>query len=57
MLNALAFHLKSMVLNNVERLLKAHSTIQEQWMSTVLAKLEVQLVWSGVLWLDLEGCT
>lgn len=52
MWNALEFHLKSKVFNNVERTLKAQPSIQAQRMSTVLGQLKVQLVLSS----DCGGC-
>ena len=48
MRNALAFHLKSKVFNNVESPLKALSSIQAQRLSTMLGKLKAQLVLSSV---------
>lgn len=48
MRNALAFHLKSKVFNNVESPLKAQSSSQAQRLSTLLGKLKAQLVPSSV---------
>lgn len=48
MRNAVAFHLKSKVFNNVERPLKAQSSIQAQRLSTMSGKLKAQLVPSSV---------
>lgn len=42
------FHLKSKVFNNVERPLKAQSSIQAQRLSTMLGNLKAQLVPSTV---------
>lgn len=42
------FHLKSKVFNNVERPLKAQSSIQVQRSSTMVGKLKAQLVPSSL---------
>lgn len=55
MQNALVFHLKSKVFNNVGNPLKAQSSIQVQRLPTMLAKLKAHLVMSCAVFVAASG--